>query len=93
MPTVDIVLSDNFPILSLTLVTEPLRVANRESVEHVWRWRFLSIAGGQMTSSSGMPVSTVELDDHKAEVVLLLPSYHPETSLVKPLITMSPQKP
>ena len=30
MPSVALVLTDSFPILSLTLVTEPLRVANRE---------------------------------------------------------------
>ena len=36
MPTVDIVLTDNFPLLSLSLVTEPLRVANRELGEAAW---------------------------------------------------------
>lgn len=87
MPDVDIVLTDNFPILSLTLVTEPLRVANRESARQLWRWRFLSIEGGRMMSSSGMRVETVPLDDQRADVVLLLSSYHPERSLVKPLLT------
>ena len=87
MPSVDIVLTETFPILSLTLVTEPLRVANRESVEHLWRWRFLSIEGGDKISSSGMRVETVPLDDQAADVVLLLSSYRPEASLVPDLLS------
>lgn len=87
MPTVDIVLTENFPILSLTLVTEPLRVANRESVEQKWRWRFLSIEGGPMMSSSGMRIDAEPLDDRLSDVVLLLSSYHPETSLVPALLS------
>lgn len=86
MPIVDIVLTENFPILSLTLVTEPLRVANRESVEHLWRWRFLSIEGGPMISSSGMRVETDILDERESDVVLLLSSYRPEASLVPALL-------
>jgi AraC family carnitine catabolism transcriptional activator len=74
MPTVDIVLTDNFPILSLTLVSEPLRVANREMGEQLWRWRFLSIEGGVMVSSSGLTVDTLALDDQRSDVVLLLSS-------------------
>ncbi|WP_421701800.1 GlxA family transcriptional regulator [Aliiroseovarius sp.] len=87
LPTVDIVLTETFPILSLTLVTEPLRVANRESVEHLWRWRFLSIGGGPMVSSSGMQVDTEPLDDSPSDVVLLLSSYRPESSLVPALLS------
>lgn len=87
MPNVDIVLTERFPILSLTLVTEPLRVANREDAEQRWRWRCLSIAGGRMTSSSGFPVDSVALDDRPADIVLLLSSYNPEVSLVQPLLS------
>lgn len=87
MPDVDIVLTETFPILSLTLVTEPLRVANREIAEQLWRWRLLSIAGGPTASSSGIEINTLPLDDAGADIVLLLSSYHPEESLVKPLLT------
>lgn len=87
MPQVDIVLTDRFPILSLTLVTEPLRVANREGAEQHWRWRCLSIEGGRKTSSSGMAIDTVALDDAPADIVLLLSSYQPETALAKPLLS------
>jgi AraC family carnitine catabolism transcriptional activator len=85
MPTADLVLTENFPILSLTLVTEPLRVANREAGKPLWRWRFLSVDGQPMFSSSGMRVETVPLDDQSADVVLLLSSYHPEQAMVPPL--------
>ncbi|MEO1192878.1 MAG: helix-turn-helix domain-containing protein [Pseudomonadota bacterium] len=87
MPDVDIVLTDRFPVLSLTLVTEPLRVANRESAEQVWRWRLLSAEGGPKVSSSGIPIDTQELDETPADIVLLLASYQPETALAKPLLT------
>ncbi len=87
MPNVDIVLTERFPILSLTLVTEPLRVANREDAEQRWRWRCLSINGGRMVSSSGFPVDTLALDDRPADIVLLLSSYDPEASLVQPLLS------
>lgn len=87
MPQVDIILTDNFPILSLTLVTEPLRVANRESAGTLWRWRFLSVNGGVLASSSGVDIPTEALDSSKAEVVLLLSSYHPETAVAGPLLS------
>ena len=86
MPNVDIVLTENFPILSLTLVTEPLRLANRETGRHLWRWRFLSIAGGSVLSSSSLRVDTDALDDGRSDVVLLLSSYHPEASVTPNLI-------
>lgn len=87
MPSADIVLTGNFPILSLTLVTEPLRLANRESGGQVWRWRFLSAGGGAVLSSSGMQAETLPLDSEKADVVLLLSSYQPEQSLAAPLLS------
>ncbi|WP_406649612.1 helix-turn-helix domain-containing protein [Aliisedimentitalea scapharcae] len=86
MPHADIVLTDNFPILSLTLVTEPLRVANRETADTLWRWRFLSVKGGHLTSSSGIDINTDQLDHSPADVVLLLSSYHPETAVAGPLL-------
>lgn len=86
MPFVDIVLTERFPILSVTLVSEPLRVANRENVAHPWRWRFLSVGGGPMISSSGMRVDTEPLDDTTADIVLMLSSYSPEASLVPKLL-------
>lgn len=86
LPAVDIVLTDSFPMLSLSLVIEPMRVANRETRASNWRWRILSVEGGTMTSSSGLPMVTAPLDAARADAVLLLSSYHPETALVPKLL-------
>lgn len=81
MRNIDIVLVDGFPMLSATLITEPLRLANRESLAQVFAWRFLSTGGGVQRSSSGFEVATDKLDDRQADGVLLLSSYHPEAGL------------
>lgn len=86
MPSIAIVLTDSFPILSLTLVTEPLRVANRELARRDWQWRFLSTFGGVVSSSSGIDMQTDELDAAAADIVVLISSYTPETALTKPLL-------
>ena len=86
MPLVSIVLTDNFPMLSLTLITEPLRVANRELAMKTWTWRLLSANGGRVVSSSGFEIQTGSLNEEHADIVLLLSSYRPETALVKPLL-------
>lgn len=86
MPTVDIVLTDNFPLLSLALITEPLRVANRELGEAVWNWRLRSAGGGAVSSSSGFSLETEPLGSDATDVVLLLSSYRPEAALAKPLL-------
>ncbi|MGI9388305.1 MAG: GlxA family transcriptional regulator [Methyloligellaceae bacterium] len=77
---IDIVLTDGFPALSLTLLTEPMRVANRESLEEAFGWRFLSQDGGMMLSSSGIGISSEVLDDTPRDAVILLSSYHPESA-------------
>lgn len=87
MPSVAIVLTDSFPILSLTLITEPLRVANRELAERAWQWRVLSVSGGAIRSSSGFELHTERLDDAPADIVLLISSYAPESAVTKPLLS------
>ena len=87
MPSVAIILTENFPILSLTLVTEPLRVANRELATAAWQWQVLSVDGGAMRSSSGMEIQSGRLDDVNHDVVLLISSYAPEGALTKPLLS------
>lgn len=86
MPNVAIVLTNHFPILSLTLVTEPLRVANRELAKPAWHWRMLSASGGVVRSSSGIDVPTGTLDEARDDIVLLLSSYTPESALTKPFL-------
>ncbi|MEM7426221.1 MAG: helix-turn-helix domain-containing protein [Pseudomonadota bacterium] len=81
MPRIDLVLTDGFPLLSLSLVTEPLRVANRESLKQEFSWQFLSAEGGPMRSSSGVELETEPLEEDSSDVIVLLSSYHPETAL------------
>ncbi len=86
MRHINIVLIDGFPLLSLSLVTEPLRVANRESLREAFAWRLLSTDGGTMRSSSGFDVPTQGLAQQPADAVLLLSSYHPEAALTPKLL-------
>ncbi len=86
MIQVDIVLTQNFPMLSLTLITEPLRVANRELGKRVWHWRVLTATGGLVLSSSGFELHSAPLDEQRADIVLLVSSYAPEKALAKPLL-------
>lgn len=83
---IDIVLAEGFPLLSLALVSEPLRVANRESLGSAYDWRYLSAAGGVVHSSSGIALPTVPVDDRPSDAVILLSSYHPETALTPELM-------
>lgn len=86
MPNVALVLSENFPILSLTLITEPLRVANRELARAEWSWTILSTEGGALQSSSGIEIPTQPLDGISYDIVLLICSYSPENALSAPLL-------
>lgn len=87
MKSIAIVLGEGFPLLSLSLVTEPLRVANRESPHPVFRWRLLSLDGHAPRSSSGheFPVDG-PLDEAPADVVLVLASYTPERMQTGPFL-------
>jgi len=87
MPNVALVLTEHFPILSLTLVTEPLRVANRELTRADWSWTILSAKGGTLKSSSGIDIPTLPLDDTDYDIVILISSYAPENALGTPLLT------
>lgn len=80
MKTVVIHIADGFPILSLTLITEPLRVANRELGKQGFDWRVVSDGGGTQVSSSGLPIATLPLPDDIPDAVIVLASYKPESS-------------
>jgi len=80
MTRVAIHIADGFPILSLTLVTEPLRVANRELGRPRFDWQIVSDTGGRRQSSSGLPMETVALAASDPDAVILLASYHPDRS-------------
>ena len=88
MYAVDIVLVNRFPLLSLSLVTEPLRVANREMLERVFRWRVLSPDGRAVVSSSGFTLAAdAGLDEGRSDAVLLLASYGAEEAALPGLVS------
>ena len=79
MTHVTLVIGAGFPLLSLSLVTEPLRLANREHGSQLFQWRVVSPDGAGPSSSSGQVLAVDgPLDDEKTDVVLLLASYGPE---------------
>jgi len=80
MKSVCIHIADGFPILSLTLVTEPLRVANREVGKTVFEWALVSETGGICRSSSGLALETSTLPSGVPDAAVLLASYQPERS-------------
>ena len=80
MVTVCLHLSEGFPILSLTLITEPLRLANRELGRPNFRWVAVSDDGGILRASSGIPLETSNLPEERQDIVILLASYHPDRS-------------
>ncbi len=87
MRNIAILLVEAFPLLSLSLVTEPLRLANRELVSPAFLWRCLSPDGGTLRSSSGFPITPDGgLDSHPADAVLLLSSYRPEAGFSPALL-------
>lgn len=74
-----IVIDQGFPLLSLAFVTEPLRIANRESPRPMFSWRVLSATGGRPRSSSGIGLDIDgPLDRTPADAVILLASYQPD---------------
>ena len=76
---ITIVIGEGFPLLSLSLITEPLRVANRESPRPTFRWRVLSIDGTTPRSSSGRALEVDGgLNEETTDAVILLASYAPD---------------
>lgn len=87
MRRIDLVLIEAFPLQSLTAITEPLRVANRESLDKIFAWRLLSPHGDVVRSSSGIPLPIdAGLDDEPADAVIVLSSYQVEAAMEPPLL-------
>lgn len=79
MKSVTIILGEGFSLVSLSMVTEPLRVANRESPKPLFQWRLLSVNAERPKSSSGLAFDIDgPLDEAKTDVVILLASYSPD---------------
>lgn len=74
---IDVLLFDQFSNHCLANAIEPIRAANSIAGAEIYRWRFVSLEGGMITSSSGMVVETEPLNSNSAQIALLLamPSY------------------
>jgi len=75
--TVGVLLFDAFSNHCLANAVEPLRAANTLARKQLYRWQFLSIDGGVVTSSSGLPVQPeMALGRHPGgDLLFVMPSY------------------
>ncbi|PVZ42546.1 GlxA family transcriptional regulator [Pseudomonas sp. CC120222-01a] len=79
MKSITLLVGEGFPLMSLSLITEPLRVANRESLRPVFCWRIVSSDGLPPRSSSGHSVVIDGgLDEAVTDAVIVLASYGPD---------------
>lgn len=72
-----VLLFDNFSNHCLANTVEPFRAANTIARAPLYTWRFLSLSGGAVTSSSGLPVETACWSEAPPEgdYLFLMPSY------------------
>lgn len=57
------VLVPRFNMMALMATIEPLRIANYLTGATLYRWQFVSSAGGPVTASNGLPIATDGLPD------------------------------
>ncbi|MCP5072538.1 MAG: GlxA family transcriptional regulator [Rhodobacteraceae bacterium] len=73
---ITVLLFDGFSNLCLANVLEPLRAANMLSGQSLYEWRFASLDGVSVQSSSGLPiVPQGPLIDETGDALLVMPSY------------------
>lgn len=78
MVDIAIHVSDGFPMLSLALMVEPLRVANRERAGPTFQWRIVADEAGPVAASSGLTVEAEPLPAKVPDAAIVLASYRPE---------------
>lgn len=89
MKNIGILLFDGFPMISLSSIIEPLRIANREDQHPVFDWKLITETGGIARSSSNIDISA----DHgfhsgyAPDILLVLASYHPEKTVTRSAIS------
>ena len=64
---IDIIVLDQFSMMSLAAVIEPLRAANRVSGKELYRWRLSSFERSEVQSSSGIRITVDGLFSPKGE--------------------------
>lgn len=74
---IDILLFDRFSNHCLANTVEPLRAANELAPGHLYEWRYLTLDGAPVTSSSGLLVEPdgALRDGKRGDVLFVLPSY------------------
>jgi len=74
---VDILLFDEFSAHCLANTVEPMRAANTLAGRELYRWRFLSLTGARVVSSSGMEVTAhAQLTKCSGDMLAIMPSYN-----------------
>ncbi|SDD44837.1 GlxA family transcriptional regulator [Ruegeria marina] len=74
--TMDFLLFDEFSNHCLANTVEPLRAANTLSRRALYAWRFLTLDGAPVHSSSGLQVSPHDrLDRGRGSMLVVMPSY------------------
>ncbi len=73
---VDVLLFPDFSNYCLAGAVEPLRAANGFARRALYRWRFLSLDGADVASSSGLQVTTTGFDPGAGgDLLFVMPSY------------------
>ncbi|MEM8540836.1 MAG: GlxA family transcriptional regulator [Pseudomonadota bacterium] len=74
---IDVLLFEHFSNHCLANTIEPIRAANALADETLYQWRYVSLDGGEVISSSGLPVATEKLDvpGEKVDLLFAMPSY------------------
>ncbi len=76
----DLLLFDAFSNHCLANIVEPLRAANMAAREPLYEWRFLTLDGATVASSSGMEVRPHgSLTQGRGDVLAVMPSYGYQT--------------
>lgn len=75
--TISVLLFDEFSNHCLANTIEPFRAANTISRKSLYQWTFLSLSGGTVTSSSGLPVQTHAWGEtgDGGDILFVMPSY------------------
>lgn len=74
---IDVLLFDEFSGLCLANTIEPMRAANRLSGRDLFSWRFLTLDGGAVTSSSGMQISADDAVSRcSGDMLIVMASYN-----------------
>ncbi|MFN0192014.1 MAG: GlxA family transcriptional regulator [Aestuariivirga sp.] len=77
---VSFVLLQRFNMMTLTMLMEPMRIANYLLPQPLYEWEFLAPGGGQVTASNGLPIACKDLDQglNNSELVLVCGSWGAE---------------